>query len=296
MLVRAVRSAVSIPGAEAPYNTAHLTIRYPATPAQTDVERMSGMLAADPAAAPVSGGRSASGHQRLLGDLSLARGGAGRGGPRVRLLRLGRRVVRRSVRSDPRRGPGRGHPRGLRLAPDHPGPGRHPAVPARAPACRPRRSARPRSGRPRRSLGRRHGGAPVGLAGVVPDRARGRDLRRPHHGFPAARSPGRHVVGLTCSVSGDADRRHRRRGRLRPVRSGTARKRMPRPTIRSSGRGARRSLRPPRPGCSCSTAPAICCRATPRTRPRPVASSKRPRIPSGTHDSARCWPTWPPRS
>ena len=52
MLVRAVRSAVSIPGAEAPYNTAHLTIRYPATPAQNDVERMSGMLAADPAAAP----------------------------------------------------------------------------------------------------------------------------------------------------------------------------------------------------------------------------------------------------
>ncbi|WP_372727730.1 alpha/beta hydrolase family protein [Nocardioides sp.] len=52
MLVRAVRSAVSIPGVEAPYDTAHLTIRYPARPAQSDVERMSGMLAADPGDAP----------------------------------------------------------------------------------------------------------------------------------------------------------------------------------------------------------------------------------------------------
>lgn len=55
MLVRAIRSAVSIPrggGVEAPYDTAHLTIRYPARPAQDDVERMSGMLSADPAGAP----------------------------------------------------------------------------------------------------------------------------------------------------------------------------------------------------------------------------------------------------
>ncbi|WP_372734121.1 alpha/beta fold hydrolase [Nocardioides sp.] len=55
MLVRAVRSAVSIPhegGVEAPYDTAHLTIRYPARAAQTEVERMSGMLPADDSGAP----------------------------------------------------------------------------------------------------------------------------------------------------------------------------------------------------------------------------------------------------
>lgn len=52
MLVRAIRSAVSIPGVEAPYDTAHLTIRYPALPPQNDVERMSGMLSADTTGAP----------------------------------------------------------------------------------------------------------------------------------------------------------------------------------------------------------------------------------------------------
>jgi dienelactone hydrolase len=54
MLVRAVRSAVSIPdcGFEAPYDVAHVTIRYPALPASNDIERMSGMLSADPAGAP----------------------------------------------------------------------------------------------------------------------------------------------------------------------------------------------------------------------------------------------------
>ena len=55
-LVRAIRSAVAIPhestGVAAPYDTAHLTIRYPALPPQNDVERMSGMLSADPAGAP----------------------------------------------------------------------------------------------------------------------------------------------------------------------------------------------------------------------------------------------------
>lgn len=51
-LVRAVRSAVRVPGTPAPYDTAHLTIRYPALPASNDVERMSGMLAADPVGAP----------------------------------------------------------------------------------------------------------------------------------------------------------------------------------------------------------------------------------------------------
>lgn len=52
MLVRAIRSAVAIPGVEAPYNTAHLTIRYPARPAQTEVERMSGMLPAEDSGSP----------------------------------------------------------------------------------------------------------------------------------------------------------------------------------------------------------------------------------------------------
>ncbi|MBA2953611.1 alpha/beta hydrolase [Nocardioides sp. MAH-18] len=52
VLVRSLRTAVSIPGALAPYDTAHVTVRYPALPARDDVERMSGRLAADPAGAP----------------------------------------------------------------------------------------------------------------------------------------------------------------------------------------------------------------------------------------------------
>ncbi|WP_167003641.1 alpha/beta hydrolase [Mumia sp. ZJ430] len=52
VLARALRTAVRIPGAEAPYDTAHVTVRYPALPATTTAERMSGRLAADPAGAP----------------------------------------------------------------------------------------------------------------------------------------------------------------------------------------------------------------------------------------------------
>ncbi|KHL15789.1 hypothetical protein CLV56_0573 [Mumia flava] len=51
-LVRALRTATRIPGAEAPYDTAHVTVRYPALAARTDAERMSGRLAADPAGGP----------------------------------------------------------------------------------------------------------------------------------------------------------------------------------------------------------------------------------------------------
>lgn len=51
-LVRTHRLAVRIPGSEAPYDTAHVTVRYPALEARTDAERMSGMLAPDPAGAP----------------------------------------------------------------------------------------------------------------------------------------------------------------------------------------------------------------------------------------------------
>ncbi len=50
--VRTHRSAVRVPGAEAPYDTLHVTIRYPALPAGDDLERMSGMLRADGSGAP----------------------------------------------------------------------------------------------------------------------------------------------------------------------------------------------------------------------------------------------------
>ncbi|NPC97664.1 alpha/beta fold hydrolase [Nocardioides sp. zg-DK7169] len=52
VLVRAVREAVRVPGAPAPYDTAHVTVRHPARPATTEVERMSGMLPADASGAP----------------------------------------------------------------------------------------------------------------------------------------------------------------------------------------------------------------------------------------------------
>ncbi|CAM3258090.1 dienelactone hydrolase family protein [Nocardioides dubius] len=50
--VRSHRTAVRVQGATAPYDTLHLTIRYPALAARDDVERMSGALALDPAGAP----------------------------------------------------------------------------------------------------------------------------------------------------------------------------------------------------------------------------------------------------
>ena len=52
MLVRTIRTAVRVPGAEPPYDTAHLAVRYPARPAQDSAEEMSGQLQADPAGAP----------------------------------------------------------------------------------------------------------------------------------------------------------------------------------------------------------------------------------------------------
>lgn len=52
VLVRALRSAVRVPGAESPYDTVHLTVRYPALAPRDDAERMSGRLAADTAGAP----------------------------------------------------------------------------------------------------------------------------------------------------------------------------------------------------------------------------------------------------
>lgn len=51
-LVRTHRTAVRVPATAAPYDTVHVTLRYPALPASNDVERMSGALAADPVGAP----------------------------------------------------------------------------------------------------------------------------------------------------------------------------------------------------------------------------------------------------
>lgn len=51
-LVRALRDAVRVPGAVAPYDTVHLTVRYPARAAETTAERMSGVLPAHADGAP----------------------------------------------------------------------------------------------------------------------------------------------------------------------------------------------------------------------------------------------------
>jgi dienelactone hydrolase len=51
-LVRSLRTATRVPGTPAPYDTVHVTVRYPALPPRDDVERMSGRLAADPGGAP----------------------------------------------------------------------------------------------------------------------------------------------------------------------------------------------------------------------------------------------------
>lgn len=52
MLVRTIRTAVRVPGAEAPYDTVHVTVRHPARPPQDDAERMSGRLQVEPSGAP----------------------------------------------------------------------------------------------------------------------------------------------------------------------------------------------------------------------------------------------------
>ncbi|WP_181309703.1 alpha/beta hydrolase family protein [Nocardioides campestrisoli] len=51
-LVRSHRTAVRVPGTAAPFDTMHVTVRYPALAARTELERMSGVLPADPAGAP----------------------------------------------------------------------------------------------------------------------------------------------------------------------------------------------------------------------------------------------------
>ncbi|WP_162598770.1 hypothetical protein [Nocardioides gilvus] len=52
VVVRAYRDAVRVPGAPAPHDTVHLTVRHPALPASTDAQRMSGMLEVDRTRAP----------------------------------------------------------------------------------------------------------------------------------------------------------------------------------------------------------------------------------------------------
>jgi dienelactone hydrolase len=50
--VRSAWWAATIPGAKAPFDTAHLRVYYPARPDGSDAERLTGVLAADPAGAP----------------------------------------------------------------------------------------------------------------------------------------------------------------------------------------------------------------------------------------------------
>jgi dienelactone hydrolase len=52
MSVRSVWWAATIPGAEAPFDTAHLRVFYPSKPTGSDAERLSGVFPADPALAP----------------------------------------------------------------------------------------------------------------------------------------------------------------------------------------------------------------------------------------------------
>lgn len=52
MTVRAIHAACTVPGNEAPYDTVHLKVFYPAAPTGDQAERMTGMVAADAAQAP----------------------------------------------------------------------------------------------------------------------------------------------------------------------------------------------------------------------------------------------------
>jgi hypothetical protein len=52
-MIRALFHAVALPNANAPYNVLHLKIYYPAAPTDSDAERMTGILPADKACAPM---------------------------------------------------------------------------------------------------------------------------------------------------------------------------------------------------------------------------------------------------
>ncbi len=52
-MIRALFHAITLPNAKAPFNTLHLKIYYPATPSNSDAERMSGVIPADKSHAPM---------------------------------------------------------------------------------------------------------------------------------------------------------------------------------------------------------------------------------------------------
>jgi predicted dienelactone hydrolase len=52
-MIRALFQATALPNASVPYNTLHLKIYYPATPTNSDAERMTGVIAADKSSAPM---------------------------------------------------------------------------------------------------------------------------------------------------------------------------------------------------------------------------------------------------
>jgi len=52
-MIRALFHATTLPNANAPYNVLHLKIYYPATPTNSDAERMSGVIPADKSYAPM---------------------------------------------------------------------------------------------------------------------------------------------------------------------------------------------------------------------------------------------------
>jgi dienelactone hydrolase len=52
-MIRALFHATTLPNANAPYNVLHLKIYYPASPTNSDAERMSGVISADKTSAPM---------------------------------------------------------------------------------------------------------------------------------------------------------------------------------------------------------------------------------------------------
>ena len=52
-MIRALFHATTLPNATAPFNVMHLKVYYPATPTNSDAERMSGVIPADKSAAPI---------------------------------------------------------------------------------------------------------------------------------------------------------------------------------------------------------------------------------------------------
>ena len=225
--VRSVWWAVRVPGAPAPFDTAHLRVYYPARPTGSDAERLSGVLAADPAGAPypvvllVSGVNVGQDAYRWLAVELAARGVVAVTYDWVGVLFAGLHGITPGVDLDAAR-------------PD--GYGSRPT----SPSLRPVLDALAQLTGPLDglldldrvalvgSLGRRYGRAAVG---AVPARGPcGRQLRGAHHGGDHARLAGRHRAAGPGGLPGHAARRHPRRRdqRLgRPVRRGRGHPRRP---------------------------------------------------------------------